>query len=209
MIIGISGGRGAGKSTISQLLVNYLPNSKLIIGDSYMHTYSKILEKDIFKKLGIEKNPNIFSYNYYFDNEKNRNIWINTIEKDVINEIENEITVNEDISTNHYIIIDWCFLPLCDFFKRCDFNICIDTRFDIREKRLMNRLLNKSDKTDTSVDLYTPEGLRKSIMYTDLSKDGFKFDYYINNNSTIEVLNDNVKELANNIIKKSKFRGRN
>ena len=66
MIIGISGGRGAGKSTLCRKLAEILPNSLLIIVDNYMHEISGKQEKKIFNKLGIEKNPQICCYNYFF-----------------------------------------------------------------------------------------------------------------------------------------------
>lgn len=196
ILIGISGGRGAGKSTISNLLVDFLQNSKLITCDSYMNEYSKKLEEDIFKKLDIKKDSNIFSYNYYFENYENMKTWIKVIEKDVINQVDNEIKRNID---KKFIIVDWCFLPLCDFFNKCDFNICVKTNFDIREKRLTERILKKDDKTDCSIDLYTPENFKRTIELTDFSEKGFDFDYYINNDSTLEILNKKVKEIVDNI----------
>ena len=161
-----------------------------------MNEYSKKLEEDIFKKLDIKKDSNIFSYNYYFENYENMKTWIKVIEKDVINQVENEIKRNID---KKFIIVDWCFLPLCDFFNKCDFNICVKTNFDIREKRLTERILNKDDKTDCSIDLYTPENFKRTIELTDYSEKGFDFDYYINNDSTLEILNKKVKDIVDNI----------
>ena len=40
MIIGISGGSGAGKSTTSRILSNIIPDSQLIVVDVLMHKYS-------------------------------------------------------------------------------------------------------------------------------------------------------------------------
>ena len=200
MIIGISGGRGAGKSTISRKLIEKLPDSKLIICDNYMHEYSRKLEREIFERLQIKKDPKIFSYNYFFSNFENVNIWVKTIEEYVVAEIEQEIIRNQD---KQYIIVDWCFLPLCDFFDKCDLNICINTNIKIREKRLTERLINKDksehNRNDTPLNLYTKDMYIKSIEYTDLSNKGFEFDYYINNNFTIEDLNQSVQEVVNQI----------
>lgn len=50
MIIGVFGGSGCGKSTISRILADRLPNSLLINGDIFMHAISKQLEEEILKK---------------------------------------------------------------------------------------------------------------------------------------------------------------
>lgn len=201
MIIGIcGGGRGAGKSTISRLLEEYIPNSILISCDKYMHEYSEKLENQIFKKLKIEKNPNIFRYNYFFQSYNNVTKWIKTIENPVIEEITEEIRQNED----KIIIIEWCFLPLCDFFNKCNIKICVNADYSIREQRLKNRLLNKDksiyDKNDIAINKYTPKMLEKSLELTDFTDKGFEFDYYINNNSSFEILKENVKDIAHKII---------
>ena len=67
MIIGVFGGSGCGKSTISRILADRLPNSLLINGDIFMHAISKQLEKEILKKINVVKEEKVFSYNYYLD----------------------------------------------------------------------------------------------------------------------------------------------
>ena len=64
MIIGISGGSGVGKTTLSRRIAEILPNSLLINGDIFMHARSKQLEEKILSNIGVQKESNIFSYNY-------------------------------------------------------------------------------------------------------------------------------------------------
>lgn len=201
MIIGISGGRGAGKSTLCRKLAEILPNSKLIIADNYMHESSKKLETEIFKKLGIEKDPDIFGYNYYFENYKNVEIWISTIKDEVVRNIQKDIEDNKD---KKYILIDWCFLPLCNVFDKCDYKICVTGEYKHREERLTERLINKNNsehnRNDISLSLYMPDRYLNSIKFTDLSDKGYHFDYNVKNDSNIEEYYDKINELADVIL---------
>ncbi len=43
-----------------------------------------------------------------------------------------------------YIIVDWVFLPLCDWSKHCDETICVVANHDLRLERLTKRLQDKS-----------------------------------------------------------------
>lgn len=197
MIIGISGGRGAGKSTLSRKLAEILPNSLLIIVDDYMHESSKNLEVQIFNNLGIKKEPKIFSYNYFFKDFESVKVWISTIEDEVINRIETEIDNNIN---KEYIIIDWCFLPLCKFFNKCDYKICLTADYKTRENRVTKRLLYKDvslyNRNDIPLTNYTPAMYENSIRYTDLSGLGYKFDYNLQNNSTMQDFNMKINQLA-------------
>ena len=202
MIISISGGSGAGKYTMSRKLSEILPNSLLIVGDNYMHESSRKFEKQIFKKLGIENVPDICSYNYYFANLENTKTWISTIEKDVIYNIESEIEKYK--KQKDYIIIDWAFLPLCDFFKKCDCTICITADNNIKRVRLTERLLNKDkcvhNRNNTPLSSYKPDMFLNRIKYTDLINHEFNFNYYITNNQTIEDFYNNINQLAKKIL---------
>lgn len=204
MIIGISGGSGAGKSTLSRKLLELLPNSLLVIVDNYMREITRKMEKQIFEKIGIEKdNPNISSINYYFANYENVKTWISTIERDVINRIKQEIENNGKMK--QYILVDWCFLPLSDFFKKCDYTVYVASDDDKREKRLTERFLNKdkwihNNLDSISLSSYKPDIFKNRIKYTNLINYGFEFDYYINNNSTIEDFYNNINQLSNKIL---------
>jgi dephospho-CoA kinase len=156
MLIGVSGGSGVGKSTLSRRLAEILPNSILINGDIFMHARSKLLEKQILEKIGTEKNNEVFSYNYYLSSFENTKIWVETIEEDVIKDIENEIKKHGN--GKDYIIVDWVFLPLCKLFKYCDETICVVSNYELRLERLTKRLQDKSiyNEGDRSYWSYKP-----------------------------------------------------
>lgn len=142
MLIGVSGGSGVGKSTLSRRLAEILPNSILINGDIFMHTRSKELEEKILERIGKKKDEKVFSYNYYLESFENTKIWAKTIEKEVIKDIENAIKKRGD--GKDYIIVDWVFLPLCKCFELCDETICVIANYDLRLERLTKRLQDKS-----------------------------------------------------------------
>ena len=196
MIIGISGGSGAGKSTTSRILTEIIPNSQLIVVDISMHKYSFQYEDIILKRMNIENNSKLHSYNYFHDSFERIKIWIDTIKDYIVSDIEKTIAENPD---KNYII-DWCYLPLCSLFKKCDYTICVKSNFEDRKKRLTNRLKNMSnsehDKYNIPYSKWTPEAYDKRIEYSDLSNQGYSFDYYLYNNSTIE----NLKAEINNLV---------
>ncbi len=196
------GGLGAGKSTLSRKLSEIIPNSLLIVGDDFTREITRKSEKQILEKLGIEEDPSEFSRNHYFASLENLKTYVSIIEKDVIHNIELEIEKYEN--QKDYIIIDWAFLPLCDFFKKCDCTIRITTDNDLRIERLTERLVNKEksiyNKNDGALSLYKPDIYLNRIKYTELINEGIDFDYYINNNSDIETFYTDINQLANNIL---------
>ncbi|MBQ3407695.1 MAG: AAA family ATPase [Clostridia bacterium] len=200
MIIGISGGSGAGKSTTSRKLAEVLPNSLLVVVDISMHEYSSKYEKEILKKIGISENPDLFCYNYFHDSFENIKTWIDTIKSDVISDVEKIINDNPG---KDYIIVDWCYLPLCKFNEKCDYTICVKSDFDERKGRLTKRLLNiqnsSHDKYNIPFSKWTTEAYEKRLKYSDLSEQGYSFDYYLYNNSSLADLNNNIEMLAQNI----------
>jgi len=201
MIIGVSGGSGAGKSTTSRKLAELLPNSLLIVADIFMHKVSIDKEDEIMQKIGIKKEPDIFFYNYLHDSFEKITSWISIIRDDVELNIEKIINENPD---KEYIIIDWCYIPLSNYNEKCDFKICVKSDFECRKNRLTTRLINmnnsKYDKYNIPFSKWTPDAYDKRIKYTDLSVQGYNFDYYLYNTSSIEELNDKISSLAQKII---------
>ena len=196
MIIGISGGSGAGKSTTSRLLADIIPNSELIVVDVLMHKYSFQYEDIILKRMNITKKPDTHCYNYFHDSFEKIKIWIDTIKKYVVSDINNIIENNP----NKNYIIDWCYLPLCCLFDKCNFTICVKSDFTAIINRLTNRLKNlsnsKHDKYNIPYSMWTSEAYDKRIEYSDLSNQGYLFDYYLFNNSTIEDLKLEINTLV-------------
>lgn len=199
-IIGVSGGSGAGKSTVSKKLAELLPNSLLITGDVFMHEESKILEKEIFKRLGIKKDENIFSYNYYFESFNNVKVWADTIKENVIAKVNAQIQ-NEGLEKD-YIIVDWVFLPMCEFFKNCDYTICVKTNYEIRKVRLTERLQDKTiyNDGDRSFWSYRPGSIERRLKFTALNEYDFKSEYEITNNGDTKMLYKKVEDMVYSIV---------
>ena len=200
MLIGICGGSGAGKSTTARILADIIPNSQLIVVDVLMHKYSFQYEDIILKRMHITKDYNVHCYNYFHDSFDNIKIWIGTIKDYVVADINKLIKENPD---KNYII-DWCYLPLCNFYEKCDFTICVKSDFNDRKKRLTNRLANlnnsEHDKYNIPYSMWTTKAYDKRIEYSDLSTQGYPFDYYLYNNSTIENLTFEINNLAQKLI---------
>lgn len=199
-LICVSGGSGAGKSTVSKKLVELLPNSLLINGDLYMHEESKRLEKEIFKKLKIIKDENIFSYNYYFESFDNVKVWVDTIKKSVISKANAKIE-NEGAGIE-YIVFDWVWLPMCDYIKNCDYSICVKTEYEKRKVRLINRLQDKTiyNDGDRSFWSYKPGSIERRLKFTELNKLGYKSKYEIRNDGDEQALCKRVECMAKGII---------
>jgi dephospho-CoA kinase len=130
MIIGISGGSGAGKSTTSRILSNIIPDSQLIVVDVLMHKYSFQYEDVILSKMNVNTDHKIHCYNYFHDSFEKIKIWIDTIKDYVVTDINKIIEENP----NKNYIIDWCYLPLCDLYKKCNYTICVKSNFEDRKK---------------------------------------------------------------------------
>ena len=209
MIIGISGGSGVGKTTLSRRIAEILPNSLLINGDIFMHARSKQLEEKILSNIGVKKESNIFSYNYYLESFENTKTWVETIENEVISDIKNVII--EKGKNKEYIIVDWVFLPLCKWFKKCDTSICVTSNYNLRLKRLSKRLQDKSiyNEGDRSFWSYKPGIIEKRLYYTTLNERGYKSNYYVSNDGNIEALYNNIDILIDKIVKNKKMKEEN
>ena len=206
MIIAVSGGSGVGKSTLSRKLAEVLPNSLLINGDIFMHGRSKEFEEEILKNIGRKKDSNIFSYNYYLESFENTKIWVKTIEKFVISDIEE--TIKQESKDKEYVIVDWVFLPLCEWFENCDTSICVTSNYDTRLVRLTKRLQDKSiyNEGDRSFWPYKPGIIEKRLDYTTLNERGYVSKYYISNDGDIKTLDENIEKLKTKIIEDNKKR---
>lgn len=203
-IIGVSGGSGAGKSTVSKRLAEKLPNSLLINLDNFMHEESIRLEDEILKKLNKPKDEKIYSYNYYHETLETIKIWVNMIKDGVIKKVESVIK-NEGVKKD-YIIIDWVFLPLCNFFTKCDFTVCITADYEMRLKRLINRLKDRTiyKEFNGSYWSYKPEIIETRVKYTALNNFGYKSKYEICNDGELDNLYKKVDEFLNNVVLSNK-----
>ena len=200
-LIAICGGTNSGKTTISKKIIELLPNTFLEEPDKLMFKYTDLRQKEIFENLGIEKDPNIIDRDYFFANYENVKIWQKTIEPFVIKDIEEQIS--EIKNQYEYMLIDWAYLPLSDFFDRCDVKILIKSDDSNREARINSRFNGESNE-QYGTNQWKNETLLNRIKFNQKVSDDIreKFDYIIYNNSTLENLYENANKIINEIIKK-------
>ena len=140
---------------------------------------------------------------------ENTKTWVETIENEVISDIKNVII--EKGKNKEYIIVDWVFLPLCKWFKKCDTSICVTSNYNLRLKRLSKRLQDKSiyNEGDRSFWSYKPGIIEKRLYYTTLNERGYKSNYYVSNDGNIEALYNNIDILIDKIVKNKKMKEEN
>lgn len=197
-IIGVSGGSGAGKSTVSKRLSEILPNALLINLDNFMHEESNKYEQEILKKIHKEKDENVYSYNYYHESLENIKDWVSIIKDGVIKKVED--TIKNEGSEKEYVIVDWVFLPLCQFFSKCDYTICIKADYDRRLTRLIKRLKDRTiyKEFNGSYWSYKPEIIESRVKYTALNDFGYKSKCEIYNDGDLNDLYNKVDEFLKN-----------
>lgn len=209
VVIGVSGGSGAGKSTVSDKLAELLPNAVHINVDKYMHEESLRLEPVILESLGIEKEEGVYTYNYYFQSFDYTKVWVSHIQKGVSDKIENFVKEQEAIGME-CVVVDWCFLPMCEFSKKCDYTLNVKTDYNTRIYRLEKKLKEMEEKNtgvdklgiDRSYNAYKDFGLDNRLKYTTVKDFGYGAKFEIQNDEGLEVLEQKLKNYANMIMNK-------
>lgn len=186
IIIGITGGSGAGKSTLTNILNQKIENSMVISVDDFMHRLLDIHKDEILSALGLE-NVKDYWYNYLGINFDYIKKWVNIIKNDIEECIEKQIKENADIDT---FIVDWAFLPLIDFYNKCDYTISINCALEIKLSRLKSRL-NKYEE----LERWHEDALMNRLKLTSLNELGFKTMYSIDNSGDIDDLNNNIDKI--------------
>lgn len=200
VIVGISGGSGAGKSTVSRGLAKYLPNAVFIDVDPYFREATEKLRPEVFRRMKVEQKDGVLDQNYYFDSLKNMMIWIDVIKDYVSNRIEE--VVAKLGADKEYVIVDWCYLPMCDFFYKCDYTICVNADYETRYKRLANRMSkvkSYSLESGPSFYEYQPKAFANRVKYSAIDEYGYLSKYQIKNDKDMESLNKSVKLIAEGI----------
>lgn len=196
-IIAISGGSGTGKSTISQNLSQILPNSATIHVDPIMHAVDAKMEKEILEAIKPNIQEGVHPFNYYFESYKNVQTWCNMIKNPVNDMIEETIKKYHD---KDYVIIDWAFMQWCDIFNKCDYTICMKADQEIAQERLIKRLKSLDKDDIKSYWAFQDWALKNRVDFTAIDKRGYKCEYQIVNNGTLEELSNNVKKFVNGVI---------
>lgn len=207
-IIGVSGSSGSGKSTVAKRLASILPDADLIDVDVFMRKVTVDKESEILKIMGIKYTEGEYSHNYYvneyyFRSFKDVEIWFNTIKKSVNDMIEEALKKSVD---KEYVIVDWLYLPVCDFYKKCNYTLFVKTDKEITENRLAERLKNKSmykKNSDGTYSTYKAWAIENRVKYTSLDKFGYKSQYQITNDGDFNSLYKKVDEFAGCLTGKS------
>lgn len=204
-IVGISGGSGAGKSTVSRGLAKRLPNAVFIDVDPFFREATEKLEEEIFKRIGMVREEGEINQNYFFASQEAMNGWIEVIKDYVSNRIEEAVTKLGE--GKDFVIVDWCYLPMCDYFFNCDLTLCIKADYQTRYERLANRM--KAIKSYTvqhgpSFYEYGEEAFSNRVKYSAIDDFGYQSDYVIKNDSDMESLNQTINKIAVNLMEMSR-----
>ncbi|MBQ3409696.1 MAG: dephospho-CoA kinase [Clostridia bacterium] len=200
-IVGISGGSGAGKSTVSRGLAKILPNAVFIDVDPFFREATDKLEGEIFKAIKMVKEEGVLNQNYFFSSLEAMNAWINVIKDYVSCRIEE--TVAKLGEENDYIIVDWCYLPMCSYFEKCDYTLCVKADYHTRFKRLSDRMKavnGYSIASGPSFYEYQKEPFENRVKYSAIDEYGYSSQFEIVNDRDIESLNKSVKMIAEGIV---------
>lgn len=186
-IIGIFGGSGSGKTTVTQMLHKKTNNSIILALDAFMHKHFDEHKQEILDRLNVKEDENIWWYNYILSSIDNAKKAINIIEPYIEEDIAKCIIENKKYDL---IIIDWAFLPLISTFTNCDFAISISSDLDTKINRLSARL-----DANNKLQKWPKSALIERINNTSLNQFGYKAKYDIKNSGTLEELSNNLNKI--------------
>lgn len=186
VIIGVSGGSGCGKSTISEIFYSKIDNSDVIHIDDYMNVYLEEYKNEIIEELGVNIDGDYWR-NYIFNSFNDVLKWGGILS----NKIEMDIRKYITESNAKVFIIDSFMLPLLPIYKNCNFTISVSCSHEVELKRLKDRL----DKIEGRIALWKEDALVKSIKYTTFTNFGYQETYNINNNQSISELKKQVNKI--------------
>lgn len=182
-LIGVFGGSGSGKSTVTRLLNENLYNSLVINIDTYMRQYMIENKEKLISKMNYKIKDKYWT-TYFFQDYKEITQWVNMIEPHMQTVLEKIISENENYVD--FIILDWMFLPIIPLWNKCDFSICVKCDENIKLNRLIKRL-EKENRLEKWKD-----SLLNRMHSTSLDEFGHMANYTIFNNGTPEDLQYSV-----------------
>jgi len=183
ILMGIVGGSGTGKSTVTNFLKEKMPDCVTINLDDYMRKYWEEYKEEIISNLNL-KIETEFWHAYLIKDIDTVKKWASIIEKDIEKSIRNVISENRDAKI---IILDWAFLPLFPIYNECDITIFVKCDLDIK----LNRLTKKLKKKGT-LGRWNVQTLLDRLENTSLEEWGYLATYTISNNGTLDELENNV-----------------
>lgn len=191
IILGITGGSGCGKTTVSNILSN---------------NGVDIIDCDLVAKKIVEPNkPALNEIKEYFGSEYIRDdktldrkklaslVFKNPEKLLKLNEIthkyvEEYIDLYIATSKSEIIGLDAAALIESEIYKKCDYLICVLADKNIREERIMKRdMLSKEEATSRI------NAQKNDTFYIE------KSDYIVYNNDNIDSVNNKVREILDEI----------
>ncbi len=203
-IIGVFGGSGTGKSTVSKIINKKINNSIIVNVDQYMHEQFDIKREEILNTLNIKgSDRNKYICNHTVQSLEINKIAIGIMEKDVCLNVLNEINLYK--GKYDYVIIDWYAIPLTRLYDICNYTVCVYADYNKRLNRLINRLKDSNiyGYGDRSYWSYEQEAIEKRVKITALNDYGYKANFFIENNLNIEDIKLKIDEVVNTIQNKN------
>lgn len=142
MIIGITGKQGSGKTTVANYIAEML-GGNVIHGDELAH---EVLTLDVYNYV-------LSWFNKTAENEVDRKrlgslLFKDKEKMDKYNDLIYSLMHFEErfaSSPEGIFIIDWNFLPITPLMNLCDITILLDAPENVREERIINRDMVKSE----------------------------------------------------------------
>lgn len=201
MIIAISGKIGSGKNTVANLVAKYLTNtSKTIVHKYFAFKLKKIVEIIT----GIEMKQSF--WNNYFSNgitdfsSEAKNIFIAEFNMTIGQMLQK---IGTDVFRDHFDREIWIKALFADYDQFEHSNsiwIITDVRFlnEVQKIKELDGILIKVNRFEKNIDEFSKRDKQHaSEIELDDCQD---FDFVIDNNSTLEDLEENVKQIITNII---------
>ena len=192
MLIAVVGKSGSGKSFISQMLTNRIPNSIWVdidrIGHESLTDYH--IKEELIKYFGKR-----IMVDDTIDRKTLSNLVFNDKDKlKILNELTEEyikVKIQQVIVDNRHkiIILDWALLGETEFLDLCDIKILVKANQNIRAQRIINR-----DKVN--IEKFNARE-RASYNY-----DEIKFDLILDNSQNFD-----LEKAVNKIYEKSYISG--
>jgi len=183
VLIGVTGGSGSGKSTVTNFLKEKISDCITINLDEYMRKFCNEHKDEIILKLNLDIGNTYWSTHLVNSYEDIKD-WVRIIESDIEVSIRKIILDNKN--SEKVIILDWAFLSLLPIYNECDFSVFVKGDLIIKLNRLTKRLEedNKLEKWNYI--------LVERLKNTALDQFGHCATHIISNNGTLQQLEYNV-----------------